>query len=210
MVNNMMSRIYLIGICCLIFIVGCDHQDETRKEKAISSLQEKIDFLCKKIDYLENQLKKNEHFPSGEGTVIFSPDTTRYYQIAKTPLGEFPIFLKEPPKKSNGYKAVIMIGNPHSFIINNFEIEASWPAEFVNNKSNSSTDPKFEEKTFSLSNQLFPAIWNEVVIHIPPVEYENIDYMFINFKPKNLSFEGDTRKTLEKLKAIELIKSISK
>lgn len=206
MVGGMIRIIFATGMFCLLLIVGCNQQDESTN-KEILMLRDKIDDLNNKMESLEYRFKAYDFLILGD--VYFSSDS-KGFLIAKTSLGDFPIFLKEFPKKSNGYKAILMIGNPYSLVIENFEIEASWPIVQVNNISETLDYSKIKSKTYSINNKLFPAIWNEVTIHVPPVDYDNIDYVRIKFSPLNINFEGDYRKTLEKLKAIELIHSITK
>lgn len=72
------------------------------------------------------------------------------------------------------------------------------------------SDSSMVSKNLLINDGLYPGMWSKVDFFIPPGEFSKFDSLAVNINPGAISFEGNTKEVIDRLKAIKLINSISK
>ena len=131
------------------------------------------------------------------GGTEFQKNSTGY-RILKTNLRYFPIVLKEIIKSPDGSNLTFLLGNPHSFVIHDFDMTIIWGF-------NVSKQP--QEKTYTIAKDLLPGAWTAISINVPAEENE-VQNVVLSFTPKTINFDGGYRKVAQNIEMLKLLQSI--
>ena len=196
-------------LCMFLGITGCEQLNKGTAEKSSKEIEKRFSMLERKIASINGELSLinaslKEHGKFNRivydrllGGTEFQKNSTGY-SILKTNLGYFPIVLKEIIKNPDGSNLTLLLGNPYSFVIHDFDMTVIW-------SFNASKQP--QEKTYTIVKDLLPSAWTAISINVPAEKNEAQDVVLF-FKPRTINFDGDYRKVAQNIEMLKLLQSI--